>query len=136
MYLLLHARQDWNCPSLDLPRSLKCFSQVVRMVSGSDVPSWFTLGIVLDVSKWFRVFCLNPQSKSWTLFLSSFGSTDIHSFPELSTNFDFFFIKKTFSGGDHYLTICPRQLSCMRQGGLKLGPCTTSLRQRGKEHSM
>ena len=56
--------------SLDQPRSLKCFSQVARTVSESDVTSWSTLSVVpwwlvLEVLKQFEVFCLNPWSKNW-----------------------------------------------------------------------
>ena len=66
-----------NGSSLDLPRSLKCFFQVARMVSGPDVVCWSTLSMfpwqhVLDVLKQFRVFYLNLQSKScMDLFIGS-----------------------------------------------------------------
>ena len=65
-----------NCSSLDLPRSLKCFFQVARMVSGPDVVCWSTLSMfpwqhVLDVLKQFGGFYLNLQSKSWTSSLAA-----------------------------------------------------------------
>ena len=65
------------------------------MVSGSDVMSCGSLAACLGCLKAVQGFLLEPSVKELDPFPLFIGSTNIHSFP---TDFDFLFIKRTFSG--------------------------------------
>ena len=79
--MLLCIRQDWKLLFFGPTKSLKCFFQVARMVSGSDVVCWSTLSMFpwqhvslaacLGCLKAVWGFLLEPSVKELDLFIGS-----------------------------------------------------------------